>query len=269
MPQPALPARQRATRRDASAGAAAAERRAPRADEHRRTASSQGGRRRGGGGAARRVARAVAPWSRSAAGTSGWRWVLAVLFLAGACDLLPPASALFRAPSPPPPPPHVAHAQTPCATTYCAQAVAAGQSCRRLRLTLRGGDGDVQLADSLGFDEVGADDDEYGGDFDGEAFAGFDGDDDVTRLRAELREIECELEDAQDARAVAEQVNVRLKSAMEEQSLEIVRLRGLLGSLGVNASGAWETPAGDDSRRVDVDAARQEEVAQVRARIRV
>jgi len=89
-------------------------------------------------------------------------------------------------------------------------------------------DGDVQLADSLGFDEAGADDDEYGGDFDGEAFAGFDGDDDVTRLRAELREIECELEDAQDARAVAEQVNVRLKSAMEEQSLEIVRLRGLL-----------------------------------------
>ena len=58
-----------------------------------------------------------------------------------------------------------------------------------------------------------------------------------------MEEVERELEDAQDARTVAEQVNDRLKAAMEEQSLEIVRLRGLLGSLGVNASGDWATPA--------------------------
>jgi hypothetical protein len=48
------------------------------------------------------------------------------------------------------------------------------------------------------------------------------------------------------------QVNVRLKGAMEEQSLEIVRLRGLLGSMGVNASGDWSTPATDVSRRLHI-----------------
>lgn len=114
---------------------------------------------------------------------------------------------------------------------------------------------------------MGAAGDEFGGGFGlmGEEGLARGGDEDnVAELRAELEEIEAELEEAQDARAVAEQVNVRLKSAMEDQSLEIVRLVGLLGSLGVNASGDWTTPASDASRKVDANVAHRQEVAKLR-----
>ena len=104
---------------------------------------------------------------------------------------------------------------------------------------------------------------EYGSQF-GEEFFVDGNEDTVVELRAELDAVERELEDAQDARAVAEQVNVRLKSAMEDQSLEIVRLRGLLGSLGVNASGDWTTPANDESRRMDAEQAHADEVINLR-----
>jgi hypothetical protein len=131
-------------------------------------------------------------------------------------------------------------------------------------LRIRGGTDDVLLADSVG--GVGGLEmleDEYGGEF-GDGVLEGEGDSLAEQLRAEIDEIERELEEAQDARAVAEQVNVRLKSAMEEQSLEIVRLRGLLGSMGVNASGNWATPAADASRKIDVSQAHTEEVEKLR-----
>ena len=111
--------------------------------------------------------------------------------------------------------------------------------------------------------EVGSACEEYGAEFGEGQYQGGD-DETLAGLQAELEEVERELEDAQDARAVAEQVNVRLKSAMEEQSLEIVRLRGLLGSMGVNATGDWSTPATDASRKTDANAAYLEQIEKLR-----
>lgn len=56
---------------------------------------------------------------------------------------------------------------------------------------------------------------------------GLDG---MTELDEELDELERELDEAHEARAVAEKVNMQLKSAIEQQSLEIAALQAKINS---------------------------------------
>ncbi|KAJ1484360.1 hypothetical protein T484DRAFT_1797266 [Baffinella frigidus] len=96
-----------------------------------------------------------------------------------------------------------------------------------------------------------------------------DGEDLDDFLEAEVEDLERELEDAQDARAVAEQVNLRLKGAMEEQSLELSRLRARLvtgsdeNKDGDQASGG-DSGGGEEMKRLrELLDAKSEEVTQL------